>query len=112
MLKLDINHHVSLRGYDNTAQFLRRNGFSNWISHKLVHYQLTNINIRELEQLCTLFRCTPNDLFRWEPEKNQKDAASHPLSALNKKAVDADMMSTLTYEQLKEISKIVGEKKV
>ena len=111
MLKLDINHHVSLRGYDKASQFLRRNGFSSWISHKLTHQQLTNISLRELEQLCTLFRCTPNDLFTWQPEKNQKDAASHPLSALNKKAVDEEMMSTLTYEQLKEISKIVREKK-
>jgi DNA-binding Xre family transcriptional regulator len=111
MLTIDINHHVSLRGYDNASQFLRRNGFSNWISHKLTHHQLTNISLRELEQLCTLFRCTPNDLLKWQPEKNEKDAASHPLHALNKKGVDENMMSTLTYEQLKEISKIVAEKK-
>jgi len=111
MLKLDINHHVSLRGYDNTSQFLRRHGFSNWISHKLTHNQLSGISFREMEQLCTLFRCTPNDLFAWVPEKNEKNVAAHPLNALSKKAVDENLVSNLSYEQLKEISKIVKEKK-
>jgi DNA-binding Xre family transcriptional regulator len=106
-----MEHHVSLRGYDNTAAFLRKQGFSNWISHKLTHNQLSGLRFDELERLCSLFRCTPNDLFRWQPEKNMKDAASHPLNALNEKRADGNLISSLNYEHLKEILKIVGEKK-
>ena len=111
MLKLDIEHHVSLRGYENAGAFLRKQGFSNWLSHKLSNNLLTTIRLDEIEHLCTLFRCTPNDLFRWQPGKNEKDAASHPLNALNEPRADINIIGNLNYDQLKAILKIAGEKK-
>ena len=111
MLKLNVKHHISLRGYDNPAGYLRKKGFSNWFSHKLLNNKLTRISFSELENLCLLFGCTPNDLFDWEENSKSKIYANHPLSALKKEKDTMNFISGLTYNQLKEIAKIAKEKK-
>ena len=111
MLKLDIEHHASLRGFSDAAAFLRKQGYSHWKSHRLTRTLLTTINLAELEHLCKLLRCTPNDLLRWEPAKNERDIETHPLKALSENRVDENLLSTLNYEQLRAIMKIAAEKK-
>jgi DNA-binding Xre family transcriptional regulator len=110
MLKLNVNKHALLRNHSDSAAYLRRFGFTHWRSQKISGEKLTSIPFADLEKLCTIFRCTPNDLFEWTPDANDT-AADHPLTPLRpENSVDL-RINSLSFAQLKEIAKIVGEKK-
>jgi DNA-binding Xre family transcriptional regulator len=111
MLKLNIHKHCRLRNYPDSAAFLRTQGMTHWISHKLANEKLKSISFADLEKLCTIFRCTPNDLLEWIPNEAGKDTSAHPLHALRPQNDFSLQVKNLSFEQLKEIAKIVGEKK-
>jgi len=108
MLVLNIHHLCAARGYESAAHFLRKYGFSNHLSHKLTAKTQTTIPLAQMEQLCCLFKCTPNDLLEWIPEKGM-DVAAHPLSLLKKTNPPENIFSSLTYEQLREAAKIISQ---
>jgi DNA-binding Xre family transcriptional regulator len=111
MLKLNIKKHCRLRNYPDSAAFLRTQGVTSWLSHRLSNEKLNSISFNNLEMLCNLFKCTPNDLFDWTPGNNTGDVSKHPLNALRPQNEPGLQVETLSYSQLKEIAKIVGEKK-
>ena len=116
MLKLDLNTHIRLRGGNDNAKYLRENGFSNWMSHSITRSDLQTIALADLEQLCNLFRCTPNDLLQWIPtnEKELNNPEHHlaPLKREKEKGkTTVDILGGLTFAQMKEIAKIVLEMK-
>lgn len=112
MLKLDIDKHCRLRKQTITHAYLRREGFSHWVSHQLTNSKNKNLKFHDLERLCILFKCTPNDLLEWVPN-NQADETNseHPLAPLKKEKNMADDIGNLSYAQLKELAKIIREKK-
>ncbi len=112
MLKLDIGKHCRSRNQPNSAAYLQKNEFSHWVAHQLANYEKQSINFNDLERLCILFKCTPNDLLEWVPG-NQADETNteHPLAILKKEKSIADDISNLSFAQLKEITRIIREKK-
>jgi DNA-binding Xre family transcriptional regulator len=111
MLKLNINKHCQLRNEYNSAAYLRKNGFTSWRAFKLTGEKITSIPFSDIEKLCTLFRCTPNDILEWTPDSAADNHADHPLTPLRPgNPVDLNI-KTLSYAQLKDIAKIVSEKK-
>jgi hypothetical protein len=46
--------------------------------------------LRELERLCLVLQCTPNDFYEWIPEEDSGTDANHPLNAIkkSKKVID------------------------
>lgn len=112
MLSLNIDRHCRIRNWLVSATFLRREGFSHWVSHRLVSRKNINLRFKDLERLCILFKCTPNDLLEWTPE-NEAEAKNeqHPLASLKKENNRVDDLRNLSFSQLKEISRIISEKK-
>ena len=92
MLKLDIHTHFRLRNTPTSPFYLRKEGgFSRGISNKLAKGNSRSISFHDLELLCKLFRCTPNDLLEWVPDNiNEEKDASHPLAPLKKEKNMAD----------------------
>ncbi|MBI4930163.1 MAG: helix-turn-helix transcriptional regulator [Bacteroidetes bacterium] len=112
MLKLDIDKHCRARNLPNTAAYLRQNGISHWVSHQLANNQKLSIGFYDLEQLCVIFKCTPDDLFEWIPDTAEEEKNTrHPLAFLKKGKNISDDISNLSFAQLKEITKIIREKK-
>ena len=85
MLRLNIKYLMNLRGIKNPYTFLRMHGFSN---HKIRLFQKganNSIQIRDIETLCVILNCAPNDLFDWTPSGKQDLPGNHPLRKLVKK---------------------------
>lgn len=85
MLKLNTNYLTNLRGIKQSYSFLRKNGFSN---HKIRLFHSGNtssIKLNDLEHLCKILKCTPNDILDWQPDKENKTPENHPLHKLTKK---------------------------
>jgi DNA-binding Xre family transcriptional regulator len=111
MLKLNIKKHCLLRNHSDAAAYLRHFGFTQWRAFKLTGDKVTSIPFSDIEKLCIVFRCTPNDLFEWTPNDAKDNTADHPLTPLRpENSVDL-RINSLSFAQLKEIAKIVGEKK-
>ena len=112
MLKLDIDKHCRLRNFDNSAAFLRKEGFTHWTSNSLLRKDMMSIKLDDIERLCNVFKCTPNDLFEWVPD-NASDAKNenHHLSSLKKDKNVEKGINQLTFAQLKEIADIMNKKK-
>jgi DNA-binding Xre family transcriptional regulator len=108
MLKINVKKHCMLRNATDTNDFLRKHGFTHWRINKLNSDKMKSITFAELEKLCTVFRCTPNDLFEWLPEK--AEANGHPLTPLLPEKPNILPIENLSYAQLKDIAKIVNEK--
>ena len=112
MLKLKIDKHCRLRNQQNTPAYLRKQGFSYWVSYQLINTKKDNIRFSDLERLCILFRCTPNDLLEWDPDSaSLENSETHPLAPLKKEKNIADDMSNFYFAQLKEAAKIIKGKK-
>lgn len=111
MLILNISYHCRMRGHNNPAKYLRQNGFSNHLSHKLTNNTQTTIPLKQLEELCELFQCTPNDIIEWIPDEVDAEDKTHHLISLKKDKEEPSLLQDLTYEQLKKIAAIVREKK-
>jgi hypothetical protein len=111
MLKLNIKKHCDLRNYPDTAAFLSTQGFSHWLSNKYAAHEVESISFDDMERLCNIFRCTPNDLFEWTPADSNADTSGHPLAPLRTGQAVNLKIKSLSYEQLKEIANIVNGKK-
>ncbi len=111
MLKLRINDLINIRGIKRPFTFLRKHGFSN---HKIRLFQsgkANSFNIKDLEYLCEILNCTPNDLFNWEPDVNNMLPDAHPLYKLIKSPDInlAEITTDMSTEEFAEFSKKVLE---
>lgn len=84
MLYLNVKRILDLRGIDKPFAYLHQNGFIRSTAHKFVHGDVWEIKLEQIERLCLLLNCSPNDLFEWKPDKNTRVAENHPLKSLNK----------------------------
>lgn len=84
MLRLNINYLMNLRGIKNSYSFLKKHGFSNHKIRLFHHKANRSVNLDDLEYFCTIFNCTPNDLFDWSPDKSRDIPSDHLLRTLAK----------------------------
>jgi len=112
MLKLDLDKHCRVRNLPQSAAYLRQRGFSHWVSNRLANNKNQSISFYDLERLCTVFKCTPSELFEWVPDSAEEEKdASHPLASLKKDKAIEKGIKDLSFSQLKEIAQILSEKK-
>lgn len=82
MLYFNVKRVLKLRGIENPYKFLTQNGFVSQTATNLANNQIGHIKPEQMEKLCLLLHCTPNDLFEWQPEANAVHAETHPLKNL------------------------------
>ena len=110
MLTFNFPRAFKLRGIDKPFSFLVSNGFSPNMSTRIVNNRNKEVNIRNLEKLCLLLKCAPNDLFDWVPGKNDIDLEHHPLFTLKRsdKIIQlAQMIHNIPMDKFDDIEIIV-----
>jgi DNA-binding Xre family transcriptional regulator len=95
MLTLQINKLCVLRGIKAPLTAMRKAGISQQIAFKYLQGKKKNLMIDHVEKLCTLLRCTPNDLFAWTPEDKAQDYPENPLQAIRQ-------------QDLPDLQKVIG----
>ena len=94
MIKYNLERIIMLRGYNKPVAFLQRCGYGYHKSHRMLTGK-TQITFRELFELCTLLRCTPNDLMEWVPNPKHPLDDEHPLLALRRNNADEASLQAL-----------------
>ena len=113
MLRYNFSRILKARGIEKPVVYLKSAGFSTNFAVKVMYNRVVRINLRELERLCLLLQCTPNDFYEWIPEKDTQTDANHPLNAIKKsdKVIDlTKMLNSIPLAYLEDIESVINEK--
>ena len=78
-------------------------GISEKKTNQYLNGKTNRLMLDDIEKLCTLLRCTPNDLFEWTPANKSQDYPENPLQAIAKKPLFnlEDVLNGLTIAEVK-----------
>jgi DNA-binding Xre family transcriptional regulator len=112
MLKFNFKRVFRARGIDRPFSYLVGVGFSPNYATRIVNSRIRTLNIQDIEKLCAMLGCTPNDFLEWIPDA--KDAANdkHPLIPLqrNDKVIQlTQMLNSIPLDKLREIESIINK---
>lgn len=89
---------MRLRNIEKPFAFLCANGFGHNTAHRLINGRVSAIKPLQLERLCRLLRCTPNDFFCYTPDKDAPEPANDTLSGLIRKPSNHAPLSAIFQE--------------
>ena len=95
MLKLDLQRAISEKGIENSNRFLRNCGITSYTSSRLLNNRLDSINFKQLERICLGLKCTIDDLFLWEADKDTVEIENHPLQKLKRNQTNENLKEKL-----------------
>jgi len=113
MIQYNFDRIFKARGIERPFTYLRQAGFSDNFATKVKNNRVLRMNLKELEKLCVLLRCTPNDFFEWTPDKDLTVDGEHPIHTIRKSDKVVDITKTLNsipLGQLDEIEQMIQEK--
>ena len=108
MIALSIKDLFRLRGIRQPVKAMRKAGISHYVAHAYLKGKKQRMVVEHLEILCKLLRCTPNELFSWEPDNQAEDFPENPLQAIRKKE-RMDLNEVLKGMSVEEIERRFGE---
>lgn len=114
MLKLNINRVFAIRGVTKVVNFLVDNGFTRSSAVHLYNFEASSVKIKNLEKVCRMLKCTPNDLFEWRPREGETPLdETHPLNTLRReKSNDIKrLMNDLPLEKLNDVEDFLKDLK-
>ncbi len=111
MLKFDFPRVFKARGIDRPFSFLVNYGYSTNMATRIVNNRTRQVNLRDIEKLCMILKCTPNDFFDWVPGKSDINMENHPLNALKRsdKSVLAQLINDIPMDRLADIEKLINK---
>jgi len=83
------------RGIDKPFALLQKAGFSANFSSKIKNSRVSRLSLKQIERLCLLLKCTPNDLMAWIPDKDEHYSDNHPLNELRMSESEIDMVKII-----------------
>ena len=107
MLTLNLKPIFKARGIDKPYTYLVKSGFPPYTAHNLLNSKTVSFQLRNIDKLCSLLICTPNELLLWTPNRNETIAPNHPLTRLKKRNVDLNWQDTIKNVLLEELELIV-----
>jgi len=112
MLHFNFTRLFRAKGIHTPSKYLVQHGFSDKFATRVVRNDFRKLNIDDVEKLCEIFLCTPNDLLQWVPDSKTSDPSTHPLAPLMRDEKVMDLTRTLNsvpFERLLEIEKLIQE---
>jgi DNA-binding Xre family transcriptional regulator len=113
MLKINIQRILAGRAIDRPYTYFIKQGFSKNLAARLNTGKMKQMKLANIEKLCLLFQCTPNELLEWVPAEKENDVETQPLRDLirvNPKVNIRAVLNALPYAQIVEMEKIISEK--
>ncbi len=112
MLKYYLARLFSSRGISNPSLFLMQHGFTSRVAYTIVNNKFKNLSLYQIEQFYLLFKCTPNDLLEWIPDKNINLEEDIPLKKLMGGSIDYNVLKIVRdvpLDKMEEFAKKMDE---
>ena len=114
MLYYDVKRLLALRGIERPRTFLIKNGFASQTTDNFINNNAVHIKPEQIEKLCVLLNCTPNDLFTWKPDDGAPVPENHPLKPLFRAAPAksiARLVRDIPAEKLGRLEELINDLK-
>ncbi len=108
MLTLNLKPIFIARGIEKPYSYLVKAGFPPYTAHNLLNSKTISFQLRNIDKLCSILNCTPNDLLVWTNNRDEKLADNHPLTRLKKRNVDLNWQDTFKTVPLEDLELIVS----
>ena len=106
MLTFNFSRIFKARGIDKPFSYLVKAGYSDNFATRIVNNRMQRLNLTDVEKLCELFQCTPNDLLEWIPETKDKTNDKHPLVSIKRSGKVVQLTQILYSVPLDKLSEI------
>ncbi len=106
MLKFDLKRIAEKRGYGNVNEYLRKGGIEVQKAWRMGSGRMKKWDVKDIEKLCLVFRCTPDDLFVYTPVKDKNYDATQPLNKLTRVDENLDVIKYLKSKSMEEIREL------
>jgi DNA-binding Xre family transcriptional regulator len=113
MLTFNFTRIFKSRGIDKPFSYLVKLGYSDNYATRIVNNKIERLTLKDIEKLCELFQCTPNDFLEWIPGSNDLKNENHPLSSLKRsdKVVQlTKILNSVPLDKLADIETMINEK--
>ena len=110
MLTFNFNRVLKARGIDKPFSYLVKLGYSDNFATRIVNNRIKRLDLADIEKLCELFQCTPNDLLQWIPDSKDKNNDKHPLISIkrsDKVFQLTQMLNSVPLDKLNEIESVI-----
>ena len=84
MLTYNFRRLFTARGIVKPFTYLVSVGYSENFATRVVNSRIDKMNLKDVEKLCELLICTPNDLLEWTPTGQNAIIDPHPLVSLRR----------------------------
>lgn len=105
---------MNQRGIVRRSAYLYKNGFHRSSAVRIAGNQVWEIRFSNLEKLCLLLNCTPNDLFQWKPDEGQEATENTALKALVRDKAEpglAHIVKDFPLEKLEKVKTLLKQLK-
>jgi DNA-binding Xre family transcriptional regulator len=86
MIEFNLQRIMTLRGIEEPVPFLVAHGVNYFTARRMLNTPDYRISVEQLEHLCDILNCTPNDVYLFTP--SAKTPANHSLRSLCHKEVN------------------------
>lgn len=110
MIKPNIRNLFRAKGISAPLKWMTTRGIADRTARQLLKGTGFRINFAYINILCYGLRCTPDELFTWEPDNAEEDAPSHPLQKLRKKMSLPDVnnkLKDLSAAEIKQVNDLI-----
>lgn len=106
MLRYNFEKVFLAKGINQPYAFLVNGGFSSGFASKVKNNRVKRLELREMEQLCIILNCTPNDFTEWIPDGTHKSDYKHALNDLRISEEYIDLVQTINSIPLSKARKL------
>jgi DNA-binding Xre family transcriptional regulator len=110
MLRFNFKRIFKARGIDRPFSFLVKAGYSDNFATRIANNRIQRVDLAELEKLCVLFNCTPDNLLEWIPDSQDQNNDNHPLNSIKRsdKVVHlTQILNSIPLDKLYEIENVI-----
>jgi len=114
MLYFNLTRLLKLRGVERPYSWLVANGFVPQTATRWAKNDIGYMRPQQIEKICLLLNCTPNDLFDWREDGKTVVHDTHALRTLTKQAPDTSVQTAvreLPLDKLEKLGEMLAELK-
>lgn len=106
MLTFNFSRVFKARGIEKPFTYLVKAGYSDNFATRVVNSKMVRMNLKDVEALCVMLQCTPNDILEWIPDKKDTKAENHPLFSLRRMGTVSQLNQILNAVPLNKLIEI------
>ena len=109
MLEINLNRIARKKGWTEVTEALTKGGFASHKAWRLATGRMKKWDLKDIEKLCEIFKCTPDDLFVLTPEKGKIYEEGNPLRSLMRINESFDVLNFLKTQPIEKVKEFEAE---